>query len=177
MQTTPNHLRFTILVGMILAAAAFRIIPHPPNFSPIAAIALFGGAQFSDKRAAFLVPLAAMFLGDLVLGFHALIPVIYCCFALIVCLGFQLRRHRGAGSVALSALASSVFFFVVSNFAVWIGTDMYPRTIAGLGACFIAALPYFQNTLAGDAVFNAMLFGGLALAEWRVPRLRESCPA
>ena len=177
MQTTPNHLRFTVLSGMILAAAAFRIMPHPPNFSPIAAIALFGGAQFSDKRTAFLVPLAAMFLGDLVLGFHALIPVIYGCFALIVCLGFRLRRHRGAGSVALVALAGSVLFFVVSNFAVWMATDMYSKTLAGLAECYLAAFPYFQNTLAGDLVFNTMLFGGLALAEWRVPSLGESSPA
>ena len=73
MQTTPNRFRFTVLAGIILAAAAFRILPHPQNFSPIAAIALFGGAQFADKRAAFLVPLTAMFLGDLVLGLHSLI--------------------------------------------------------------------------------------------------------
>ncbi len=177
MQTPPNHLRFTVLSAMVLAAAAFRIIPHPPNFSPIAAIALFGGAQFSDKRAAFLVPLAAMFLGDLVLGFHALIPVIYGCFALIVCLGFQLRRHRGAGSVALAALASSVFFFAVTNFAVWVATDMYSKTLIGLGECYIAALPYFQNTLAGDVVFNGMLFGGLLFAEQQNPQLKEVCPA
>ena len=61
---------------MIVAAAAFRLLPHPPNFSPIAALALFGGAQFADRRAAFLVPLTAMFLGDLMLGLHALLPVI-----------------------------------------------------------------------------------------------------
>lgn len=177
MQTTPNRLRFTVLVGMILAAAAFRIFPHPPNFSPIAALALFAGAQFTDKRSAFLVPLAAMFLADLVLGLHALIPVIYGCFALIVCLGFWLRRQRSAGRIAVTALTGSILFFIFTNFAVWAGAGMYPKTLAGLAECFVAALPFFQNTLAGDLIFNAMLFGGIALAEWRLPQLRESHPA
>ncbi len=179
MQTTPsmNKTRFSVLAGMILAAAAFRILPHPPNFSPIAALALFGGAQFADKRAALIVPLAAMFLADLVLGPHALIPVIYACFALIVCLGFWLRRQRSTGRIAVAALTASVLFFIVTNFAVWAGTNMYPKTAAGLAGCYVAALPFFGNTLAGDLLFTAALFGGLALAEWRLPRLREVCPA
>lgn len=92
------RLRFLVLVGMILGAAASRLIPHPFNFTPIGAMALFGGACFADRRAAFLVPLAAMFLSDLAigllsgslsLGLHPLIPVVYGSFALIVCLGFS----------------------------------------------------------------------------------------
>jgi hypothetical protein len=174
---TPHKLRFTVLAGMILAAAAFRILPHPPNFSPIAAIALFGGAQFASKRAAFLVPLAAMFLADLVLGLHSFIPVIYGCFALIVCLGFWLRRKQSPGRIVVAALVGSLLFFAITNFGVWAGTGMYPKTIAGLTECFVAALPFFQNTLTGDLFFNTVLFGGLALAEWRLPQLRESYPA
>lgn len=97
-----HQIRFVMLVGMILIAAAFRLIPHPPNFVPIGAMALFGGACFATKRMAFLVPLAAMFVsdlaigllsGDLPLGFHPATPVVYGNFALIVCLGFWLRRH------------------------------------------------------------------------------------
>jgi hypothetical protein len=179
MQNTPvsNPFRFTVLAGIILTAAAFRILPHPHNFSPIAALALFGGAQFADKRAAFLVPLAAMFLGDLVLGLHALIPVIYGCFALIVCLGFWLRKQKSAGRIAVAALAGSMLFFALTNFAVWAGTSLYPKTGAGLAECYLAAIPFFKNTLTGDLFYTTVLFGGLALAEWRLPRLREVRPA
>ncbi len=170
-----NSPRFLTLLGMILAAAAFRIVPHPPNFSPLAAIALFGGAQFADKRTAFLVPLAAMFCGDLVLGLHALIPVIYGCFALIVCLGFWVRRQRGPGRIAAAALAGSFLFFTVTNFAVWVISGIYSKDVPGLLACYSAALPFFQNTLASDMVFNLTLFGSMALLEWRLPMLRDTC--
>jgi hypothetical protein len=172
-----NKPRFIMLATMILAAAASRLIPHPPNFTPIAAIALFGGAQFAFKRAAFLVPLTAMFLGDLVLGLHARIPVIYGCFALIVCLGFWLREQRSAGRIIVAALAGSVLFFVITNFAFWASTSLYPKTVAGLAECYVAAIPFFRNTLAGDLFFTTVLFGGLALAEWRLPRLREIRPS
>jgi hypothetical protein len=168
----PNKLRFTVLTAIILTAAGFRILPHPPNFSPIAALALFGGAQFASKRAAFLVPLAAMFLADLVLGLHALIPVIYACFALIVFLGFRIRQQRSAGGIAAAALVGSVLFFTATNFAVWAISGIYPKTIAGLTECYAAAIPFFQNTLAGDLFFTTVLFGGMALAELQYPKLR-----
>ncbi|MCS6770623.1 MAG: hypothetical protein NZ740_01190 [Kiritimatiellae bacterium] len=170
-----NTARFAALVGMIAAAAAFRILPHPPNFTPIAAMALFGGAQFADRRTAFAVPLAAMLLSDLALGFHALMPVIYGAFALIVCIGIWLRPRRSPAMIAAATLASSVLFFAITNFAVWVSGTLYPKTIAGLAQCYVAAIPFFGNTVLGDAIFSAALFGGLALAEWRVPRLREAC--
>lgn len=159
-----------------MAAAALRLLPHPLNFSPIAALALFGGAHVVDKRAAFLVPLAAMFLSDLVLGLHALIPVIYGCFSLVVCLGFLLRERRGARRVATLALGASVLFFSMSNLAVWAFSGMYPKTSAGLVACYVAALPFFQNTAVGDLCFTAVLFGSMALAERRFPELQAACP-
>lgn len=176
MQNTPvpNALRFTTLTGMILAAALFRILPHPPNFSPIAAIALFGGAQLADKRAAFLIPLAAMFLADLVLGLHALIPITYGCFALIVCLGLWLRKKQSAVRIVTAALASSFLFFFATNFAVWAASSMYPHSSTGLAECYAAAIPFFRNTLAGDLLYTSVLFGGLALAEWRIPALRAT---
>src|ERR1035437_7161951 len=97
-----NKPRFTMLAGMILAAAASRLIPHPPNFTPIAAIALFGGAQFSSQRAAFFVPLAGLFLSDLVLGFYAITPVVYGSFALTVCLVFWVRQRRSMQRIAFA---------------------------------------------------------------------------
>lgn len=175
--------RFLVLVGTILAAAASRLIPHPPNFAPIGAMGLFGGACFASKRMAFLVPLAAMLLsdlaigllsGDLSLGLHRLIPVVYGSFALIICLGFWLRQRRKAVPIAGAAVASSVLFFVLTNFGVWALGSWYPKTWDGLVACYVAAIPFFHNTLLGDAVYATVLFGGLALAERGLPVLRES---
>ncbi len=176
------RIRFIVLASMILAAAASRLIPHPPNFAPIGAMALFSGACFVSRRMAFLVPLAAMLLSDLAigllsgdfsLGFHRLILVVYGSFALIVCLGFWLRRHRKAAQITGAALASSVLFFVLTNFGVWAFGSWYPKSWDGFVACYVAAIPFFHNTLMGDAVYSSVLFVGLALAENGFPALRE----
>lgn len=169
-----NKTRSSVLAGMILAAAASRLIPHPPNFTPIAAMALFGGACFSDKRAAFLVPLAGLLASDLVIGFHKLMPMVYGCFVLIVCLGFWLRRHRSVWRVAGVCAASAVLFFVLTNFAVWAFGALYPKTAAGLLECYVAAIPFFRNMLLGDLFYAGVLFGGFALAEHRCAILREN---
>lgn len=174
--------RLAALCGLILLAAFSRLIPHPPNFAPIGAIALFGGASFADRRIAFVVPLVAMFLsdlalgilsGDLSLGVHRLIPVVYGSFALIVCLGFWLRKRRTLVPIAGAVLASSLVFFVLTNFGVWALGSSYPKTWEGLTACYVAGIPFFRNTLLGDAVYNTVLFGGIALAEHHFPLLRE----
>ena len=168
--------RFWVLVGMILAAAATRLIPHPPNAASIAAVALFGGAYLADKRLAFLVPIAALFLSDLVLGLYGHMEVVYAAFALVVCIGLLLRRRRTPLAIGGAALASSILFFVVTNFGVWLFGSLYPKTMAGFFACYVAAIPFFQNTLLGDALYTVALFGGFALAEKRWPALREySC--
>ncbi len=158
---------------MILTAAALRLLPHPPNFTPIAALALFGGAQFSDRRAAFGVPLLALFLSDLLIGFHSLMPFVYGCFALTVLLGGWLRRgwspHRLIGVGFMGAL----LFFLVTNCANWWVFDSYPRTFAGLLACYLGGLPYLLNQLAADAFYGVLLFGGFALLQRQHPMLRE----
>jgi uncharacterized protein DUF6580 len=168
--------RFLTLLSMTLAAALSRLIPHPPNFAPIGALALFGGACFSSRRAAFAVPLAALFLSDLVLGLHVLIPAVYGSFAMIVLLGFWLRRRRKVLPIACASLVASVLFFVVTNFAVWVVGSSYPKTWDGLVVCYLAAVPFFHNTLLGDATYVVALFGGLALAEHAFPKLRERVP-
>jgi hypothetical protein len=116
-----------------------------------------------------------MFLADLALGLHALVPVVYGCLVLTVCLGFWLRRRRSAGRIVAAAVVESVLFFGVTNFAVWAMTSLYPRDFSGLTTCYAAAIPFFRNTLAGDLIFSGVLFGGMAMAEWRLPRLREPC--
>lgn len=168
-----NTTRFNVLAGMILAAAASRLIPHPPNFTPIAAMALFGGACFSNQRAAFFVPLAGLFLSDLVLGLHALMPVVYGSFALTVCLGFWLRRQPSAWRVAGAAVASALLFFALTNFGVWALGSLYPKTAGGLVQCYVAAIPFFRNTLLSNLLYSGFLFGGFALAERRCAGLRE----
>lgn len=163
-----------IAIGLLIAAAAAsRLLPHPPNFTPIAAMALLGGAYAPDKRLAFALPLSALFLSDLALGLHSGMWAVYGSFALIVFLGFALRRSRSPLRVAGAALASSVLFFAATNLAVWAFGSMYPKTLAGLAACYTAAIPFFANTLAGDAFYTAVLFGGFALAQRGWPVLRE----
>src|SRR5215470_3185154 len=165
--------RLMVLVCMILAAAASRLIPHPPNVASITAVALFGGAYLSDKRLAFLVPIAALLLSDFILGFYGHMEIVYGSFALVVCIGLWLRRRRSALRIASAALAGSILFFIITNFGVWVLDSLYPKTMAGLAACYIAAIPFFQNTLMGDALYTAVLFGGFALAEKWFPVLRE----
>ena len=165
--------RLLALISIVLAAAATRLIPHPPNMTSIAAVALFGGAYFQDRRLAFAVPLAALFLSDLVLGLYAGMAVIYVSFALIVGVGLWLRTRRQPALIAGAALVSAVLFFVLTNFGVWAFGHLYPKTWAGLTACYVAALPFFRNGLEGDLFYTLLLFGGFAVLERRFAGLRE----
>ena len=167
-------LRGTTIVTLIVAAALSRLLPHPPNFTPVGALALFAGTYLADKRLAFVIPLAALALSDAILGFHLLLPLVYGCFALTVCLGFGLRKRVQLAGLATRVLAASVLFFVVTNFGVWELGTMYPHSIPGLISCYVAAIPFFRNTLLGDASFTALLFGSFAFAERVIPALRES---
>lgn len=165
--------RQAVLIGMILAAAMSRLIPHPFNFTPIGALALFGGAQFADRRAAFLVPAAAMLLSDLWIGFYAHMEWVYGSFALIGCLGLWLRPRRNALRIAGTSLAGSCLFFLITNFGEWLHGMLYAKNLAGLIACYVAAVPFFSNTVLGDAFYSLVLFGGFALVESRYESVRE----
>ena len=168
--------RVMLIVTMIAAAAASRLIPHPPNMTSIAAMALFGGATLADKRLAFLVPLAALFASDLLLGFHNQMFAVYGSFALIVCIGLWLQQRKTPLTVTGAAVASSLLFFVVVDFGIWLMGDMYPRTFAGLVTCYTAALPFLRNQMVGDLLYTAVLFGGFALLERQFPVLKQSRP-
>lgn len=178
-------LRYSVITVMILLAALSRLLPHPPNFAPIGGMALFGAAYYTRKAWAYLIPIAAMWLSDLILnnlvyaqyfdGFVWLTPTwmfTFGSFALIVLMGtFTLRKVR-VPQLLFSALGASTIFFAVSNFGVWLTSGMYPHTWAGLSACYAAAIPFFQNTVLGDLVYSATLFG---LFEWSLswfPALR-----
>jgi hypothetical protein len=165
--------RFFTLAAIIVAVALFRYLPHPPNVSPIAAMALFAGATVSDRRAAFLVPFLALFVGDVLIGLHDTMLFVYSAFALTVLAGFVLRSRLQPVYIAIAALFSSVLFFLITNFGVWLTSAMYPLSSEGLVQAYVAGIPFFQNTLLGDLAFNALLFGGYALlqrkASWMQP--------
>jgi hypothetical protein len=167
--------RTVVITAMVLAAAAIRLAPHPMNFAPIGALALFGGAYFSSKRQALAIPLLSLVLGDFLTGFHPLIPFVYGSFLVSVVIGFSLRRTRSVPRVGGATLAGAIQFFLVTNFALWASRiGSYPKTASGLAACYVAGIPLFWNTLGGDAFYAAILFGGMALAERKFPALRET---
>jgi hypothetical protein len=164
--------RLTVLLLAIVAAAALRLVPHPPNFTPIGAMALFSGAYLGRRALAFVAPLAALLLSDLVLGFYSSMWVQYVATASLVGLGLVALQRRSALRVGLVTLVGSILFFALTNLGVWALSGMYAHDAAGLAACFAAAVPFFQNTLAGDLFYAALLFGGFALLERSVPAIR-----
>ncbi len=165
--------RTLLALVLILLAAALRIAPHPWNFTPVGAMALFSGAVLKDRRLAFLFPLLALFLGDIFIGFHKLVPMVYASFFISVAIGLWLRDRRTIARISLATLLGATQFFLVTNFAVWWLLNSYPKTASGLAACYFAGIPFFWNTLAGDVVYSALLFGGFALAEHFFPAFRE----
>ena len=173
---TANNTRLAAILTAIFVAAALRLVPHPPNFTPIGAMALFGGAYFGRRAVAFAAPLGALLLSDAILGFHSGIPFVYGSVALVVLIGWAVAKRMTALTIAGAAVASSILFFALTNFGTWLTSGMYAPTLAGLAACYVAAIPFFQNTLAGDLLFSALLFGGFALLERLVPMLRAPEP-
>jgi hypothetical protein len=177
--------RFGTLMFIVLAAAATRLLPHPPNLTAMTALALFGASHFHDRRLAVGIPLLVMALSDLVLGLHwnwdfravqGHMWVQYASFLGIVAMGFLLRESRGALRVGTVALSSSVMFFLVTNLGEWAFQPWYPKTLEGLAASYVAGIPFFRNTLVGDLAYTALLFGGFALLERRFALLREPSP-
>lgn len=165
---------FLLITGMILFAAFARLIPHPPNFTPVAAMALFGGAYFNKKWMAFFIPLTAMFLSDLVIGFHSGMWAVYLSLILIAGIGMLFIRQRKIGNIILASVISSVLFFIITNFAVWTAGIYYPKTLSGLAVCYIAAIPFFHYTLLGDLFFVGVMFGLYHLIVNRYPALEKS---
>ena len=168
---TANH-RLIALLSAIVAAAALRLVPHPPNFTPIGAMALFSGAYLGRRALAFAAPIGALLLSDLVLGFYHGMATVYFSTALVVVIGMLALRRPAVIRVGAAALAGSALFFVVTNFGMWLFSGFYPQTLPGLEACFIAAIPFFQNTVAGDLFYATLLFGGFKLLETLLPQLR-----
>lgn len=155
---TEKHGLFYLLVIFVVAS---RLLPHPMNFAPIGALGLFSGAYVANKRA-WLIPLAALFISDLFIGFYTSIVMlsVYVSFAISAVLGrYALSKKRTVMRIGGSAVASATILFVLSNFTLWTTGLYYPVTIEGLTLCFVNAIPFYGNTLAGDLFYSVVLFG------------------
>lgn len=176
--------RIIAIVAIVFVAAISRLLPHAYNFSPLGAVALFGGAYIANRYLAVIIPLLAMLLSDALMGFNGWYYAeqtfaVYACFALIAVLGFSLQANKGALRVAGASIGASVLFFVFTNFATWLGgyfhtPALYPMNGAGLIECYVAAIPFFQGTLLGDLFYSTVLFGGFYLLSINIPALQES---
>ena len=169
----PNSTRYLpLVIALIVIAAVSRLIPHPPNFVPTGAMALLGAAALPKKWLAYLVPLVAYYLSDLLLnntlyaayfdGFYfGVSPYVYGALALMILLGTAVLRHRAFSWLRIggAAVGATVVFFLVSNFGVWAGGMTYPKTAAGLLAAFAAGLPFLVNSLLANLLFSGVLFG------------------
>lgn len=158
---------------IILGAAFSRLLPHPPNVAPITALTLFGAVYLGEKYA-FIIPLVAMLLSDYVLGFYQGMFWVYGSFFAIGCIGLWLRNNFTITRLIGSSFVGSVLFFIVTNLGVWVSSAVtYPHTIAGLGECYVAAIPFFRNTLLGDFIYTGAMFGAYELLLRLVPSLRQ----
>jgi hypothetical protein len=176
--------RFFVVLSIIAVAAFLRLLPHWPNFTPIAAMALFAGTYLEKKQYAFAIPIAAMFLSDLFIGLHANIPAVYLGFAITVLIGMAIRRRVNVGTVLLASVGSSVIFFLITNFSSWLVSPFYPQTFGGLMESYIAGLAFFRdqshglsfflNEVCGSVFFSAAFYGIFYLAGMRFPILDRS---
>lgn len=165
--------RFLFLTIAIFIAAISRVFPHIPNFTPVAAIALFGAVNFTDKRFAFIVPLVAMFVSDCILelttgwGFHKTLVYVYVAFVLTSVIGLVVSKKPSVLNITLASIISSVMFFGMTNFGTWASGE----SLFGLGTTLAMGIPFFAPTLLGDLFYNGILFGAFFLVQWRYPAL------
>jgi hypothetical protein len=171
--------RSVLVLCFISFAAIVRILPHPWNFAPIGAMALFSGAKLGRSSKAFVFPLVALFCGDLFVGLYSfrIMLFVYLSFFLSVLIGIAFRNRQSPLFLSFATFLGALQFFLISNFAVWAFVTTYPHTFAGLLSCYIAGIPYFDRTLASDAFYAILFFGGFALLERLNPALQKTEPA
>jgi hypothetical protein len=178
--------RNTVLILMIVAAGAFRLVSYKypyvlSNFTPVGAIALFGGAYFTDKWKAYLVPLLTLFLSDIALNylytsklvlFYSGSIWLYLCFAIMVFVGSLIKKATVV-NVLLASLVSVAIHWLIMDLP-WLYGALYPHTLAGYGQSLVAAIPFEKNMIMGDVLFGLILFGGFELAKSKYSTLRSS---
>lgn len=139
-----------IIIGLIVLAILTRLIPHPPNFAPVTGIALFSAINFNNRFFKFFVPLISLVIFDLIIGFSLINIFVYLSFIVIILVGNHFKKIK-----LKSILISSIVFFIISNFGVWI--IGYPKTVNGIIMCYTAAIPFFINTILGDLFYSFLL--------------------
>ena len=147
-----DKLFYLVFFSFILAIS--RIIPHPPNFTPIIASAILAPLFIKDRWYGMAIPIAAMFISDILIGFHTYQIVVYLTLLSISCLSPMLMNYK---KITILAISGSVWFFITTNFAVWAMWSTYPKTIEGLLACYTLAIPFFQYTLISTCLFTGLL--------------------
>lgn len=146
------------VLGLIAIGVMSRLLPHPPNCTSICSIALISAFQFKNCSLSFAIVAATLFLSDLGLGFHPMMPFVYFSFGLIILMGVRLQKMT-ATTIPLTSLTTSLIFFFVTNFGEWFAGHLYPKTIQGLSFCFFAAIPFIGNQILGDLCYSFLLFG------------------
>ena len=160
MKIKEKNMNRLIIPLIIIFAACTRIIPHPPNFTPIIAMGLFGGVYLNDKGWALLLPVCAMLLADIFLGFHGTMIWVYGSLIIITITGFLLKSRLTFNKGAIATIGGSLIFFLVTNFGVWASGSFYPKNVDGLISCYIAGIPFFGNTLGGSIFYSSLMFFG-----------------
>jgi len=169
-----NSKKLTLLLLVILGISA-RFLPHPANFAPIGAIALFGGL-YLPKRYAIILPLIAMLISDIFIGFYSwqIMLSVYVCFGLTGLSGLFIRNHKNFFSVVSVTLLSSVSFFLITNAAVWAFGTMYTHNFAGLMQSYVMAIPFFRNSLLGDLFYVGVLVGGYEAVKILITKMNRT---
>jgi len=166
-----HNQKYILSVIAVLCMSLIRLLPHPPNVSPITAIALFSGGMIGGISA-FGIPLLIMFISDLILGFHITIPFVYASFIIITFFGFLLKKRNKSQHYLVASLFSSFLFFFITNFGVWLTSPMYQKNINGLILCYTMGVPFFRNTIIGDIFFTIGIFYGFKLFTLIVQRFK-----
>ena len=166
------NIKIILIISIIFLVSLTRILPHPPNFTPILALAIFGGAFLTNKRTALCIPVIAMFLSDLIIGFHSQIYAVYLSIIVLSLLGNMIKT-KNIKNLAITGFAGSLIFFMITNFSVWLSGGLYPLTIDGLLECYIMAIPFFHNTLISTLLFLGILFFGYTFAEKKYQVLKK----
>ena len=160
-----------LAIALLILGIITRFIVHIPNFTPIIAIALFGGV-YLKRTQALILPLLALIISDIFIGWHNTIAFTWGSIILISCVGLWLRNHKRTSSIFGASLFSSILFFFITNLGVWLAGGLYPLTIEGLRDCFILALPFYKETLLSSLLYTIVLFGGYEFIAARVKNTR-----
>lgn len=151
-----------IFISLVTLLLVSRWIPHPPNFTPLLAVALLGGSLWRKSHWRFVAPMLALFISDAILGFYPGIEMNYVAVALSVLIAPALSASLL--SVGLRSVLASVLFFVISNLGVWMFAGLYPMTLAGLQTCFVLAVPFYSATLVSTLLYSTILYSVYRLA-------------